>query len=98
MKANAPVTSRGVPNGWRIHELPQVYATVVWCGMSDRRKPTFSDAVLAEFGHRRIPGGCEDCDAYQIVSRVAEGIFSLNIHHDDSCPFLLAYNQRMGRT
>jgi hypothetical protein len=35
-------------------------------------------------GHR-IPGGCDDCSAYQEVSRL-DGIYIINICHDDTCP------------
>lgn len=43
-------------------------------------------AFLAGLQGRRIPGGCEDCDAYQTVDRVAERITELTVHHDDTCP------------
>jgi hypothetical protein len=38
----------------------------------------------------RIPGGCPDCNAYQTLRRVAPRIYSLTIHHDDTCPSFLA--------
>ncbi len=36
---------------------------------------------------RRLPGGCDDCDAYQVVSKASEGVYLLEVHHDRSCPF-----------
>ena len=37
-------------------------------------------------GHR-MPGGCDDCDAYQTMTSKADGLYELLIHHDDTCPF-----------
>lgn len=37
---------------------------------------------------RRLPGGCDDCDAYQTMSRRADELFVLTVHHDDTCPRL----------
>lgn len=37
---------------------------------------------------RRLPGGCDDCHAYQIVTRLAAGVFVLEVHHDETCPEL----------
>jgi hypothetical protein len=33
----------------------------------------------------KIPGGCEDCDAYQTLHVIDRGLTRLNIHHDDWC-------------
>ena len=48
-------------------------------------------ALEAMTGHR-IPGGCDDCDAYQTVERRPDdawgGVYVLTVHHDDGCPFL----------
>ncbi len=41
---------------------------------------------LAQLEGLRIPGGCDDCDAYQTVKRVAERVTVLTVHHDDTCP------------
>ena len=35
---------------------------------------------------QRIPGGCADCDAYQTLAAEAHGVFSLFVHHDETCP------------
>ena len=43
--------------------------------------------VLAALIGQRIPGGCDDCDAYQTMQTV-DGIFILSVHHDDTCPTL----------
>ena len=37
---------------------------------------------------RRLPGGCDDCDnAYQVMSRHSDGLYTLTVHHDPTCPF-----------
>lgn len=34
---------------------------------------------------RRIPGGCEECQAYQTV--VSDGrLHRITVHHDNTCP------------
>jgi hypothetical protein len=43
-------------------------------------------AVLGPLDGARIPGGCEDCDAYQVVEPVAAGVWNILVHHDDWCP------------
>lgn len=42
-------------------------------------------AVLAG---RRIRGGCDDCCAYQVLRQHSQRLFVLEVHHDNSCPFL----------
>jgi len=44
--------------------------------------------LLNQFGDKRIPGGCDLCDAFQTIEQVEPGIHALTIHHDDWCPFL----------
>ncbi len=50
------------------------------------------ESVLADLTGRRLPGGCEDCDAYQVLSRLPDdtwgGVYVLTVHHDDTCPHL----------
>jgi hypothetical protein len=41
----------------------------------------------------KIPGGCEHCDAYQTFGVLKEGIYQMNIHHDDWCPTLQKINR-----
>ena len=41
-----------------------------------------------------VPGGCADCDAYQTVRPLAEGIWNVTVHHDDGCPVLAAVEAR----
>lgn len=50
--------------------------------------------VLGPLDGERVPGGCEDCDAYQEVTAVNPGVWSITVHHDDDCPFLAAYEGR----
>ena len=34
----------------------------------------------------RVPGGCDDCDAYQVVDGSHAPFFRINTCHDESCP------------
>jgi hypothetical protein len=45
--------------------------------------------MAAKIGDRRMPGGCDGCDAYQTMTKQADGIFSVTVHHDETCPWLL---------
>lgn len=59
--------------------------------MSNRRRPrrrTCLDDLAAAIGDQRIRGGCDDCDAYQTMSERSAGVFSVTVHHDESCPWL----------
>ena len=44
------------------------------------------DNVFAELAERRIPGGCNDCDAYQRMTQAAAGLWVLGVFHDAGCP------------
>jgi hypothetical protein len=37
---------------------------------------------------QRIPGGCDDCDAYQQLTTDGSGIYVLAVRHDATCPWL----------
>lgn len=41
-------------------------------------------------GGERIPGGCENCNAYQVLKEDPEsdGVFHCLVYHDDWCPTL----------
>ena len=61
--------------------------------MSNRRRPSSVPALcLAGMVGQRLPGGCDDCDAYQTLERQPNdawgGVYVLTVHHDDGCPFL----------
>ncbi len=46
-------------------------------------------SFLDEFGALeglRVPGGCDDCDAYQVLDSSRAPFFRINVHHDESCP------------
>lgn len=47
-----------------------------------------------------IPGGCEHCDAYQVIGadRYGANLHSITIHHDDWCPVLAQHNTAKGST
>jgi hypothetical protein len=44
--------------------------------------------VFGPIDGARIPGGCEDCDAFQKPVQIAFGVWVLQIFHDDWCPTL----------
>jgi hypothetical protein len=45
-------------------------------------------SVLDAMTGRRLPGGCDDCDAYQTVTLHTDGLYVLLVHHDATCPAL----------
>lgn len=48
---------------------------------------------LAALDGARIPGGCDDCDAYQTIDASHAPMFMLNVHHDDTCPWFNTYRK-----
>lgn len=50
---------------------------------------SFLDELGALDG-QRIPGGCDDCSAYQTIDASQAPIYRVNVHHDESCPSYLA--------
>lgn len=36
----------------------------------------------------RIRGGCDDCNAYQVLDDSNAPIYLLRVYHDETCPFL----------
>ena len=54
--------------------------------MSKSQMSTGVSALDAMTGHR-MPGGCDDCDAYQTVTRESAGMYRLLVHHDHYCPW-----------
>lgn len=46
-------------------------------------------------GHK-IPGGCDECDAFQTVTEESVGVWSLVVHHDDDCRFYRAHVGKRG--
>ena len=54
--------------------------------MSGPRVPTTS--ALAELVGRKLPGGCDDCDAYQSVAQAGPDLYVLTVHHDATCPWV----------
>lgn len=59
------------------------------------RGPTTS--ALDEMTDHVIPGGCDDCTAFQTVEQHHPGIYVLTVHHDDSCPWLTQHQARRTR-
>ncbi len=59
--------------------------------MSNRRRPRNPvTSVLDAYAGRTIPGGCDDCLAYQVVEKQAPGVYLNTVHHDAGCPWLAA--------
>jgi len=50
--------------------------------------------VLGVLDGAEVPGGCDDCDAYQTVAAVERGIWVVTVHHDDDCPTLRRIRRR----
>lgn len=52
-------------------------------------RPRFAtlSSLDALTGHK-MPGGCDDCTAYQVMTCVADGLYVLTVHHDATCPEL----------
>lgn len=67
--------------------------------MSNRRQLPEQDPVsafIASMDGARIPGGCDACDAYQVV-RAMQGhpkVHTISVYHDDDCPRLAAISAR----
>ena len=49
--------------------------------------------VIGSFVGREISGGCDHCDAYQTVTPIMPGGWSVGIHHDDWCPWWAEYRK-----
>jgi hypothetical protein len=53
--------------------------------------------ILGPFDGAQIPGGCDQCDAYQTAAAVQAGIWVITVHHDNWCPSLRAMQKRRGQ-
>lgn len=49
--------------------------------------------ALDALAGRRIPGGCDDCDAYQEMTTDGGGVYVVTVRHDASCPWLRAHER-----
>ena len=49
-------------------------------------------AFLSALDGARIPGGCDHCDAYQVIhaNRHGANLHQIDVRHDDDCPWLAA--------
>lgn len=54
-------------------------------------------ALAAALVGQRIPGGCDDCTAYQTMTQDAPGVYRLTVHHDGTCPSYRAMTNRAQR-
>lgn len=37
---------------------------------------------------QRIPGGCDQCHAYQLIAPIEAGVWRLTVYHDEPCAFM----------
>ena len=68
--------------------------------MNDGRKAA-QDVVrelLAPLDGARVLGGCDYCNAYQVIRPLEAGMWDCTVHHDDDCPWYLARHQRRHRS
>lgn len=49
--------------------------------------------AIRSLTEQRIPGGCDDCDAYQQITEPHPGVFVNTIYHDDDCPTLAQHTK-----
>lgn len=47
---------------------------------------SFLARTLGPIEGQEIPGGCDDCDAYQTADPVKAGVWTITVHHDADCP------------
>lgn len=65
--------------------------------MSTEKGRSSVQDFLGPLDGARIPGGCDDCNAYQKVRLESAGVWSVTVCHDDWCPFLAALETGGGR-
>lgn len=58
------------------------------------RRPGLVANTLGRLDGARIPGGCDQCDAYQTVRAEAPGVWVIDVFHDEGCPVLLKVEGR----
>ena len=47
--------------------------------------------ALGSLDGEQIPGGCEYCNAFQVVKPIKNGIWDIEVFHDKDCPTLRAH-------
>ncbi|MFI2375638.1 hypothetical protein ACH5AO_11290 [Streptomyces sp. NPDC018964] len=64
-----------------------------------RRTTTPVEQELRALVGERIPGGCDHCNADQVLKSdvSAPGIFMLNVQHNDGCRWYAEHCEGMGR-
>lgn len=48
------------------------------------------EELFSQIEDQPVPGGCDQCGAYQTVTVDEPGIFRVIVHHDSWCPFFKA--------
>ncbi len=51
-----------------------------------REQPAALNDLLGAQDGVRVPGGCDDCNAVQILTNRGGGIHQVQIHHAPDCP------------
>ena len=46
--------------------------------------------ILGRLDGAQVPGGCDECDAYQTTAPVSPGVWTVTVHHDQDCPAFAA--------
>lgn len=44
--------------------------------------------MLGPLDGEKIPGGCEQCNAYQTAELLGPGVWNISVHHDEWCPMI----------
>jgi hypothetical protein len=59
-----------------------------------RRSPqAMLTCMLGPLEGARIPGGCDECDAYQTVEPVVAGVWMIAVRHDPDCRWLAMHEK-----
>ena len=46
------------------------------------------DDLFGQIEDQPMPGGCDLCDAFQVLEITSPGVWEMHVTHDDWCPFL----------
>jgi hypothetical protein len=50
--------------------------------------------IIAGIAGKRIPGGCEHCNSYQVAETVEPRYHRMTVYHDDWCPLWVEMTTR----
>lgn len=52
--------------------------------------------LLSSVAGKRVPGGCDQCEAEQVLEEVGTGVWVMTVIHDDGCTFYRCHVGRVG--